>query len=57
MIQTVAFTSYLNTEKHKHTMHAVNKIYSEVGEKMGFQSLKLEMKPEPLEARKKGSLL
>lgn len=39
VIQTVAFTSYLNTKKHNAYEDAVNKIYGEVGEKIGFELL------------------
>lgn len=39
VVQTVAFSSYLDTEKHNAYDAAVKKIYSEVGEKMGFQLL------------------
>lgn len=39
VIQTVAFDSYLNTEKNKAYETAVNKLYSEVGEKVGFKLL------------------
>lgn len=37
VIQTVAFDSYLNTEKHNAYDAAVKKIYSEVGKKIGFE--------------------
>lgn len=39
VIQTVAFDSYLNTEKHNAYEAAVNKIYEEVGGKVGFKLL------------------
>lgn len=39
VIQTVAFSSYLNTEKHEAFNDAVNRVYSEVGEKIGFKLL------------------
>lgn len=39
VIQTVAFNSYLNTEKHNAYNDAVNKIYAEVGGKIGFKVL------------------
>ena len=39
VIQTVAFTSYLNTQKHDAYEAAVNKVYGEVGEKIGFELL------------------
>ncbi|WP_425414082.1 dipeptidase [Salinimicrobium terrae] len=39
VIQTVAFDSYLNTEKHNAYEAAVNKVYAEVGEKVGFKLL------------------
>lgn len=39
VVQTVAFTSYLNTEKHNAYEAAVNKVYAEVGEKIGFKLL------------------
>ncbi len=39
VIQTVAFDSYLNTEKHNAYDAAVNKVYTEVGEKVGFKLL------------------
>lgn len=39
VVQTVAFSSYLNTEKHNAYDAAVKEIYREVGEKMGFQLL------------------
>lgn len=39
VVQTVAFTSYLNKEKHKAYNAAVRKVYSEVGEKIGFKLL------------------
>ena len=39
VIQTVAFDSYLNTQKQKAYEAAVNEIYSEIGEKIGFKLL------------------
>ena len=39
VIQTVAFTSYLNTDKNNAYDAAVNKVYAEVGEKIGFKIL------------------
>lgn len=39
VVQTVAFTSYLNTEKHNAYNAAVRKVYSEVGEKIEFKLL------------------
>lgn len=39
VIQTVAFDSYLNTAKHAAFDDAVNKVYQEVGEKVGFKLL------------------
>ena len=36
MIQTVAFTSYVDKEKHEAYNEAVKEIYREVGEKMDF---------------------
>lgn len=39
VIQTVAFDSYLNTQKHNAYDAAVNKVYTEVGEKVGFKLL------------------
>lgn len=39
VIQTVAFDSYLNTEKHSAYEEAVNKIYQEVAERIGFKIL------------------
>ena len=50
VIQTVAFASYLNTNKHNVYDAAVKKIYSEVGGKIGFEVKKWEdikkMEPE-----------
>jgi membrane dipeptidase len=42
VIQTVAFSSYVSTEKHNAFEAAVNKVYSEVGEKIGFDHLERE---------------
>ncbi|NJW53219.1 dipeptidase [Salinimicrobium oceani] len=42
VIQTVAFSSYLNTEKHNNFDAAVKKIYQDVGEKIGFKVLSRE---------------
>lgn len=39
VIQTVAFTSYLDTDKHNAYNAAVRKVYKEVGEKVGFKLL------------------
>ncbi len=39
VIQTVAFDSYLNTEKHNAYDEAVNKIYEEVAQRIGFKIL------------------
>ncbi|NJX17261.1 dipeptidase, partial [Tamlana crocina] len=39
VVQTVAFSSYVNTKKHNAYDAAVKKIYGEVGEKMGFKVL------------------
>jgi membrane dipeptidase len=39
VIQTVAFSSYLNTEKHNAYDEAVKKVYGEVGERVGFKIL------------------
>lgn len=39
VIQTVAFDSYLNSEKHEAYDAAVNNIYEEVGKKIGFKLL------------------
>lgn len=39
LIQTVAFSSYVSTEKHNAFNEAVNKVYAEVGEKVGFKLL------------------
>lgn len=39
VIQTVAFNSYLDGAKHSAYNAAVNKVYTEVGEKMGFKVL------------------
>lgn len=39
VIQTVAFDSYLNTEKNNAYDAAVNKVYAEVGKKVGFELL------------------
>ena len=54
VVQTVAFSSYVNTEKHKVYDAAVNKIYGEVGEKIGFKVLSWDeiraMDPEEREA-------
>lgn len=54
VVQTVAFTSYLNTGKHKAYNAAANKIYAEVGEKVGFKLLeRAEIKALDPEAREK----
>ena len=54
VIQTVAFDSYLNTEKHNAFEEAVNKVYSEVGQRIGFKLLPRnevrEMEPKQQEA-------
>lgn len=39
VIQTVAFSSYLNTDKHNTYDAAVKKVYGEVGERIGFKIL------------------
>ena len=39
VIQTVAFTSYLNTDKNNAYEAAVDKVYAEVGERIGFKVL------------------
>ena len=39
VIQTVAFDSYLNTQKHNAYDAAVKKVYAEVGEKIGFKQM------------------
>ena len=39
VIQTVAFSAYLNTEKHNAYNEAVRNVYAEVGRKMGFEIL------------------
>jgi membrane dipeptidase/D-alanyl-D-alanine dipeptidase len=39
VIQTVAFDSYLNTEKNNAYSAAVNEVYAEVGKKVGFELL------------------
>lgn len=39
VVQTVAFSSYVNTEKHNAYNAAVNKVYGEVGERVGFKVL------------------
>ncbi|HER39834.1 MAG TPA: membrane dipeptidase [Salinimicrobium catena] len=54
VIQTVAFSSYVNTEKHNAFNAAVNKVYAEVGEKVGFTLLERSdvraMSPEERDA-------
>lgn len=54
VVQTVAFSSYVNTKKHNAYDAAVKKIYGEVGEKMGFKVLSWDeiraMEPEEREA-------
>ena len=54
VIQTVAFSSYMNTEKHNAFNAAVNKVYAEVGEKVGFTLLERSdvraMSPEERDA-------
>ena len=54
VVQTVAFDSYLNTEKHNAFEEAVNKVYSEVGQRIGFKLLPRnevrEMEPKQQEA-------
>lgn len=54
VIQTVAFSAYLNTEKHKAFNEATNEVYAEVGEKIGFELLDRQevrtMNPEEREA-------
>ncbi|WP_324719628.1 dipeptidase [Salinimicrobium sp. HB62] len=54
VVQTVAFDSYLNTEKHNAYDEAVNKIYREVGQRIGFKILPRDevrkMNPEQQEA-------
>ena len=37
VVQTVAFSSYLNTEKHNAFNDAKQKLYKSVGQKMGFE--------------------
>ena len=37
VVQTVAFSSYLNTEKHNAFNNAKQKLYKSVGQKMGFE--------------------
>lgn len=53
VIQTVAFTSYLSTEKHNAFNAAVNEVYKEVGKKVGFTLLERDqvraMSPEERE--------
>lgn len=53
VIQTVAFTSYLSTEKHNAYNAAVNEVYKEVGQKIGFTLLERDqvraMSPEERE--------
>lgn len=53
VIQTVAFTSYLSTEKHNAFNAAVNEVYKEVGQKIGFTVLERDqvraMSPEERE--------
>ncbi len=53
VIQTVAFTSYVSTEKHNAFNAAVNEVYKEVGQKVGFKLLDRNevraMKPEERE--------
>lgn len=39
VVQTVAFSSYIDTEKHNAYNEAVTKVYGEVGERMGFKIL------------------
>lgn len=39
VVQTVAFSSYVDTEKHRAYDAAVKKIYGEVGQRMGFEVL------------------
>ncbi|MGB7786482.1 MAG: dipeptidase [Salinimicrobium sp.] len=53
VVQTVAFDSYLNTQKHNAYDAAVKKVYTEVGEKIGFKMMEWEdiKKMEP-DARK-----
>ncbi|WP_029036870.1 dipeptidase [Salinimicrobium xinjiangense] len=50
VIQTVAFSSYLNTEKHNAYDAAVKKVYDEVGARIGFKVLSRDevraMEPE-----------
>lgn len=54
VVQTVAFTSYLNTAKHNAYNTAVRKIYAEVGEKIGFKLLdRAEINALEPEARQK----
>src|SRR6056297_2102162 len=53
VIQTVAFDSYLNTQKHNAYDAAVKKVYTEVGEKIGFKQLEWkEIKQLDPEAKK-----
>ncbi len=39
VVQTVAFTSYVNTEKHNAYSAATKEVYNKVGEKVGFKVL------------------
>ena len=54
VVQTVAFDSYLNTDKHNAYDEAVNRIYREVGQKIGFKILARDevrkMEPKQKEA-------
>lgn len=50
VIQTVAFDSYVNTQKHNAYDAAVKKVYAEVGDKIGFKMMEWKdikkMEPE-----------
>ncbi len=54
VIHTVAFSSYLNTDKHNTYDAAVKKVYDEVGERIGFKVLSRDevraMEPEKRDA-------
>lgn len=53
VVQTVAFSSYINTEKHQAYNEALQGVYKQVGEKVGFKLLSRdEVKSMTEEARK-----
>ena len=52
VVQTVAFSSYLNTEKHNAFEAGVDQIYQEVGKKMGFKVLEWDAVRELTEAER-----